>query len=226
MSGNLVELWIVDPTPAAVAADAGLLSAAERTRAAALASDRHRQAFVATRSVLRRILGARLRCAPGEVPLTTAEHGKPVLAGGIPVEVSVSHTAGRSLVAVASDPVGVDIERTDRRVDVDRVAPLVLTAAERRHLQQLDATARRRTFVALWARKEALAKGVGLGLRLPFPTIDGRGPTVRTGGRTWSVVDVDADAPYAIAVAVPGPPPRIQRATWRWEPAIPGGNPS
>jgi 4'-phosphopantetheinyl transferase len=218
MSGNLVELWIVDPTPAAVAADAGLLSAAERSRAAALASDRHRQAFVATRSVLRRILG--------EVPLTTAEHGKPVLAGGIPVEVSVSHTAGRSLVAVACDPVGVDIERTDRRVDVDRVAPLVLTAAERRHLQQLDATARRRTFVALWARKEALAKGVGLGLRLPFPTVDGRGPTVRTGGRTWSVVDVDADAPYAIAVAVPGPRPRIQRATWRSEPASPGGNPS
>jgi 4'-phosphopantetheinyl transferase len=236
-----VEVWQLALAPGegpTTVADGGVLSAAERCRAAGLVSERNRVAFVVTRTVVRKLLASRLGCHPAQVAIAVTRHGKPVVGEGTGreaaiepwVHFNVSHTAGRSLVVLADRPVGVDIERTDRSVDVERAGELVLTGAERRHLRGLDPAARTCAFFALWARKEAVTKGVGLGLRLPFRTVDCRNEVVtvelptddRDGdgdgedspAGSWHVVDLAADWPYVAAVAVRGPRPRIHWTTW------------
>jgi 4'-phosphopantetheinyl transferase len=167
-----------------------------------------------TRTVLRQLLGARIGCAPADVAITVTSQGKPTLEQASGPHFNVSHAQGRSLVALAGRPVGVDIERTDRDVGIDGAVRLVLCPAEQDHLRQLGPDDRRRTFFSLWARKEAVSKGVGLGLGLPFPSIDARPPEVTVGASTWACSDFAVAPPYVAALAVPAPRPPIEPRTW------------
>lgn len=167
-----------------------------------------------TRTVLRQLLGARIGCAPADVAITITSQGKPTLGRATGPHFNVSHARGRSLVALAGRPVGVDIERTDRDVCIDGAGRLVLCPAEQHHLRRLGPDDRRRAFFSLWARKEAVSKGVGLGLGLPFPSIDARPPEVTVGARTWACSDLPVAPPYVAALAVPAPRPPIERRSW------------
>jgi 4'-phosphopantetheinyl transferase len=188
---DAVEVWEVD--------HAGHESPAARNR---------------TRAILRELLGARLGRPPTDVAITVTSHGKPSLEEVDGAHFNVSHARGRSLVALADRPVGVDIERADRDVDVDGAGRLVLGPTEQAYLRRFGPEDRRRAFFSLWARKEAVSKAVGLGLRLPFQHIDARFPDVTAGSCRWACSDLAVDPPYVAAVVVPAPRSAIERHTW------------
>ena len=96
---------------------------------------------------------------------------------GTGIDFNVSHTRDVALLAIARDlppgtRIGVDIERADREVGVDRLARKFLTARERQSLAHLALAERRTRFVHYWTCKEAMSKATGDGLAAPFGRID------------------------------------------------------
>ncbi len=103
---------------------------------------------------------------PARVEVLHGQDGRPVLfSPDGPLEaglVSISHTAGAAVGAAGPAPVGVDLERRDRRL-TDRLARWAFTGLER----ELAASAPSRSFpglLALWCAREAAAKSWGRAL--------------------------------------------------------------
>jgi len=92
-------------------------------------------------------------------------------------DFNVSHTGNVALIGIGvslprGERIGVDIERTDRPVNADRLARKFLTERERAALATLDSDARRQQFLRLWTCKEAMSKATGDALSAPYRLID------------------------------------------------------
>jgi 4'-phosphopantetheinyl transferase len=72
------------------------------------------------------------------------------------------------VVSVAHEPVGVDVERMDRRTETVRLAERYFAPSEVRALRALPAAEQPRRFFAYWTLKESYIKARGLGLALPL----------------------------------------------------------
>jgi len=206
-----------------------LLDDAERTRLAGYRRAADRDRFLVGCALAKTVIAACTGSRPEQISFARTcrrcgrPHGKPVVAGGGP-EFSVAHSGALIAVAVAGDPVGVDVEQLDGRErplggdgDPQALARLVLAEPERAILAEADPSARARAFLVAWARKEAVTKATGDGLRVPFSQIvvaavpDSAGPPRVT---SWpypqapesvSVLDLDAGPGYVAALAVLGP---------------------
>jgi 4'-phosphopantetheinyl transferase len=119
---------------------------------------------------------------------------------------SLSHSGGLAAVAVAPRPVGVDIEVERERRRLMRVAERMFAADELELLEAAEGPTRQRMFHRCWVAKEAYAKGLGLGLALPFASFsvaaalrapDGIGPV----GEDWTVA-ISSRGQAHLAVAV------------------------
>ncbi|WP_399082635.1 4'-phosphopantetheinyl transferase family protein [Streptomyces sp. BBFR2] len=191
-----------------------LLDARERHRAAALRRPADRALYIAVHAELRRALGAVLGTAPHAVELVRlacpgcgGPHGRPAVAGpaGAAVHFSLSHGDGLALLALASAPVGVDIERVPAaRTAAD--AAEALHPAERAELARLPADGRPAAFARCWTRKEAYLKATGEGLSgtALHARYLGCGPRPAPVAG-WTLTDVPAPLGWAAACAVRGP---------------------
>src|SRR5258706_3635076 len=161
-----IALWVADPEAFAEQRDAcaALLSDAEAARAARLARPAPHDRFVIGRGLLRRLLGGSLGVDARAVTLAEARHGKPALADAAdPLRFNVSHTDGCALIAVATrHEVGVDVERRRTMSDALALARRFFAADEAAALGALDGAARDAAFLALWVRKEAAGKALGI----------------------------------------------------------------
>lgn len=192
-----------------------LLTEAERQRRERLRREEDRARFTVATALLRLAVGRILGTPPDRVavertcPTCGEPHGRPRLPGG-ELEVSISHSGGLVAVAVtATAPVGVDVEEA-RELDATALAAQILAPGER--ADGLDG------FFTLWARKEAVVKATGDGLRVRFNQVaigaDGR---VRSypGREDLCAVVVDLAPPrpgYAAALAALAavPPPILE----------------
>ena len=200
------------------AADMAILSPEERGRASRFRFHRDRSSFVATRAALRRGLASELRMAPDQVPLVCEPTGRPTLAGSArgDLDFNVSHAGSLAVVAVARGRrVGVDVEghRADR--ELRSLVPDVMGPSEREMLGPLEGAAFVRAFYACWTRKEAIVKGIGLGLSYPLAAIDipelPPGGVVRVPGiglaphdEVWTVRTTEWEGGFTVSVAVAG----------------------
>jgi 4'-phosphopantetheinyl transferase len=154
------------------------LSPAERARSLRFGTEALRHRWIAGRTTLRLLLGRALGVAPDAVEIRRGVRGRPELADpNAGIDFNVSHTGDAALVGIARGlslrtRIGVDIERVDREVGVDRLARKFLTANERATLAQLDLTGRRERFLRYWTCKEAMSKATGDGLIAPFGRLD------------------------------------------------------
>lgn len=146
----------------------------EEERAARFRNEVARGEFIVGRATARALLGLVLRTDPRSVPLVTtcsrcgaAEHGKPRVAQDQAPHFSISHSAGRVVVALSTQgPVGVDIELVRPQPELTGLAELALCREERRHLARLrheDETEALRWFSTRWCLKEAITKRDGDG---------------------------------------------------------------
>lgn len=145
------------------------LDSQERARAERFLSPDKGRLFRSARAVLRGVLGSYTGIEPADVPIVIPEDGKPRLDAATPegpIEFNISHSGSLFLCAVARAPVGVDVEVVRGDVAHDELAERFLADAEREALTLLAAGLRLRSFLACWTRKEAIAKALGLGMRM------------------------------------------------------------
>ena len=153
-----------------------LLSADESARASRFHFALDRQCFVASRALLRTILGGYLAAEPKELSFSYSSKEKPSLgpayaASGL--RFNVSHSGGIALFAFARQrDVGVDIEQIRRDVEVEAIARRFFSAYEQAQLAAMPAEKKVDAFFRCWTRKEAYIKATGDGLSLPLSQFD------------------------------------------------------
>ena len=155
----------IDVSPEEVELLSGALDSAELERARRL-PEASRAQFVATRAILRILLGERLEVPAADVMLRKSENGKLSVSGG--VRFNVAHTKGLAVFAFTHNlEVGVDVERLRPLADLGGVVELTLAPSEAADLQSVPAEDRAAAFFACWTRKEAYLKASGNGLGSP-----------------------------------------------------------
>jgi phosphopantetheinyl transferase len=132
------------------------------------------------------LLANRLGCDAADVRFARGPLGKPHVTGPMadpPVEFSVSHCAGRWLVAVCEGgAVGVDVERRRPIGDLDRIAELYLAPDDARAVMPVRGERKLTEFFGRWTAKEAYTKALGTGLSTPLESFD---LPIRPNGVTW-----------------------------------------
>jgi 4'-phosphopantetheinyl transferase len=187
----------------------GLLDQVERDRYAGYRRDVDKHRFLTGRALIRAAAAAALDIAPGAVELDSScfdcgkPHGKPTVVGSS-LEVSISHSGEWVVLAVAEGvPVGVDVEEV-RAAEVDDLAGIAFSPAERATFRSVPAEDRRGAFFTYWARKEAVLKATGKGMSVAMSklTLSAHDEPPRVAASTASEVDVAA---VRMADLDPGP---------------------
>jgi 4'-phosphopantetheinyl transferase len=169
-----------------------LLTSAEEGRVATLVREADQKRLIVGNALLRLAVQSVL----GEPPVidrTCSDcgrpHGKPRVVGH-DLHVSVSHSGDRVAVALTwAAPVGVDVEEiTD--IATEDLRRMVVAPGETMVWGFFD----------MWARKEAVLKALGHGLRTPMTSLTLSEHGVE--GLDCTVVPLDAGRGYAAALAV------------------------
>jgi 4'-phosphopantetheinyl transferase len=199
------------------------LSPEERERAARLPSRKLRGRFVHSRALLRTVLATYLGVAPEALVFATGAEGKPYLRfplqfPGASLPFNLSHARLCWVLAVARPgPVGIDVEDTSRRVDVEGVGSRIFSAQEMQTLQRLPEAARKEAFFRCWTAREAIAKARGegvftLGARFDVEVDPARPPLVHgreasgKSGAGWVLTSVPVPDGFACLLATAGAP--------------------
>lgn len=133
---------------------------------------------VAAWVLLRNILAERGEDADG-LEVVENESGKPAFASRPDIRFNLSHAGGRVMAAVASVPVGCDVEQVAPLRE--GVAEACLTSGELICLSaEPEGASRDRAFCAMWVRKESYVKACGSGLSTDlksFSVLSGEEPS-------------------------------------------------
>jgi 4'-phosphopantetheinyl transferase len=146
-----------------------ILSDEERARAARFVRARDRRRFARCRAALRQILGAMLSEPADSLRFRSFAKGKPQLDRGPgivgPLRFNVSHSDNLALIALSHGrEVGVDVERLRPISEAERIVASFFTAAEQEAFAAIPEPERAAAFLRGWTRKEAVLKGLGMGI--------------------------------------------------------------
>jgi phosphopantetheine--protein transferase-like protein len=199
-----------------------ILSTEERERCSRLHFRESRRDFIAAHALLRRSLSAYSpRHAPALWSFEAGPMGKPSLSrmsnANEPIEFNLSHTRGFVACSISSVRVGLDVERINPETQYLEIAEHFFHANEISALRTLPSHDGAIRFIELWTLKEALLKGLGLGiseeLRETLFDIQDSGPVciqapgdVRPDSWKFAVLAPDKDLRLALAVESLEPP--------------------
>ncbi|WP_295363464.1 4'-phosphopantetheinyl transferase superfamily protein [Arenimonas sp.] len=162
-------LWLgtLDDAGVPAAEACGWLAPAELERLAGLSAPLRRRQFLAGHWRVRVLAAAFSGGLAHDWRLGTDEGGRPWLDGPDTgrLQASISHSGEQLAVAVALDPIGLDIEIPRRERDYLALARHVFAPGEVERLHALGEAERLAAFNTLWALKEALGKRGGEGLQ-------------------------------------------------------------
>ena len=187
-----VQVWhaSLDVDNSRLGALAASLSEDELARAARFHFTQDRQRWIASRGLLRTVLGHMLETPPQDFRFERGPFGKPYLRAS-PLSFNLSHTQNRVLIAAAWErEVGVDIEQTRSDFSPLELASQVFSLAEQRFLHSLSPPEQHQGFLRLWTAKEAYIKACGDGLSFPLDRLTLLPPP--PGKRQWLVSDETA----------------------------------
>lgn len=149
-----------------------VLSEYEHKRKDSFRFEPDRKRFIASRMILRKILGLYLDYPARNLIFKTGSHGKPYLApagNDFPdIHFNLSHSG--NLIAFAfssSSPVGIDIEATRTGIRTETLVRRFFHPAEYSEFLKLSETAQRDFLFRRWTVREAFLKGLGTGLSTP-----------------------------------------------------------
>ncbi|MFN1834852.1 4'-phosphopantetheinyl transferase family protein [Balneola sp. MJW-20] len=214
LSKKDVHIWISDlnsetSDPSAYKC---LLSPAEVQKAQNLRFSEDRNRYLWGRIQLRQLLGFYLDREPDSIRLSSTPYGKPYLTRKEGIHFNISHSGDLLIIGLsAGDPIGVDVEKLNRNVDVDSVSRNYYSESEFRTIMDADYDDKRNLFFKIWTRKESLIKGIGkgLGISLQSFSVDQEDPKVKWDmpanetGSDWYVSDLDVKSGYRAAFATP-----------------------
>ena len=122
--------------------------------------------------LLRKILGNYLEINPIDIIFENNQYGKPaILSSQNPrnLQFNISHSKHHLFFGFCLDyAIGVDIEETDRKLNVNDLAKQVLSEQELDIFMRLPEEDKIIGFFNAWTRKEAFVKAIGMGLHFPL----------------------------------------------------------
>lgn len=128
--------------------------------------DRNR--FVTTRGKLRILLSHYLDIEPKSIKIRERRYGK-LFVEESDFFFNLSHSNEVAIIAFTSvGEIGIDIEWTKRKVEVENIARRFFSMSEYQQLTALPKSQREEAFYRIWTRKEAFIKAVGDGLSFPL----------------------------------------------------------
>ncbi|HSE96696.1 MAG TPA: 4'-phosphopantetheinyl transferase superfamily protein [Blastocatellia bacterium] len=230
LSKGDVDIWFVFLGMPVTGSPERLLADDERKRAARFHLQRDRRWYIAAHASLRRILGRYLDKDPSRIQFDYGKNGKPHLScendtDGLCFNLSCSH--GIALIAVTRGlEVGVDVERIEADVDIERMAERFFSAREREAVTSLPEARRREAFFACWTLKEAYVKAIGAGLSVAPESFDVSAGLTGTPARLtcesealsqtqWVIQRIASPAGYQSALALNDYPYRVRYGQWR-----------
>lgn len=151
----------------------------------------------------KRELAKILGCEIKDVVFSFGENGKPYLENQAGLHFNISHSGEYAAVAIAENPVGVDIEQI--RPVSEGVISRVCTDEEREYLRKSDN--KDRDFIKLWTLKECAVKASGKGLSDNFKnhSYDLSGETPSSVSKKAEIyIDEGIDG-YILSAVVPAP---------------------
>jgi 4'-phosphopantetheinyl transferase len=171
-----VVLWAVrmDPfdRPELLDACRAVLSDHERQRADRFFTSALTERFIVSHALVRDVLAESTGVPAHDLKFTEDDLGRPRLEGVEEIDFNLSHTDGMAIVGVARHRLGVDVERFRDGLDLPGLGRRVLTPRERKTIEGPEAPEGRTRFFEYWTLKEAYAKALGIGIRMPFRDID------------------------------------------------------
>lgn len=125
---------------------------------------RGKDEYIASRWLLRKVLGQYLQQSPASLAFSRSEKGKPYIANNS-LRFNLSHSGHWALLALGQGmELGVDIEQIRDSRDLLGIAENYYHPDEFAQLRQQDGTEQVRFFYQLWTLKEALLKAMGVGI--------------------------------------------------------------
>jgi 4'-phosphopantetheinyl transferase len=153
-----------------------LLSEDEIQRAQRFHFAKDRNQFIASRGLLRRVLGWYVGTDPRKIRFDYSKNGKPELDLGFSTSAlrfNVTHSCDVILLAFARGRgVGIDVEKIRYDVSIDEIAERFFSISERLSLRALPPAQRYEAFFRCWTCKEAFVKALGDGLSTPLDGFD------------------------------------------------------
>jgi 4'-phosphopantetheinyl transferase len=218
-----VHIWWLhlDLEPGDPEKNRGLLSAEEQARAGRFHFARDRRRFVCGRALVRTLLSQYLGEDPARIPLRVSPSGKPFLAGS-DFHFNLSHCEDRGVLAIASRPVGVDLEKLRNVPEALAIAERLFTDSENRALRGFSVQRRSEAFLRCWTRKEAYVKARGGGLATTpldaFEVSLERGSSrlilKEQAEEDWALYDVEAGSEWVGSLAVELGSARLVHRVW------------
>ncbi|HKE47546.1 MAG TPA: 4'-phosphopantetheinyl transferase superfamily protein, partial [Rhodanobacteraceae bacterium] len=136
---------------------------------------------------------------------------------------NLSHARNHVLIAVARrQPLGVDIERVDRRIEIDDLSRRFFSLDEGDALAEVPESRRLAAFIRLWTCKEAVLKALGVGISFGLDKAcfrldaegmpDGFSELAEIAGppAEWHVALLEPASGFLGALAWRGPPRRLR----------------
>lgn len=145
-----------------------LLCDDERARRDRFVFDRDARLFTVAHALVRAVLSCYRDVDPRRWRFAAGSHGKPEIVEPAESELhfNLSHTRGLAACAVATRPLGVDVEWVARDTATREVAERSFASDELAQLEGLAGEAYRRRFFDFWTLKEALIKADGRGISM------------------------------------------------------------
>ena len=143
------------------------LSADETHRLQAMTAPARRRSFLAGHWLARRVAADWLQLDAARIALDRHPDGRPLLLvddAPASLSISLSHSGDWLAIALATVPVGIDIELPRRLRDLEALARFAFAPDEVERLQRAPQAQRSAIFHTLWTLKEARGKRSGEGL--------------------------------------------------------------
>jgi 4'-phosphopantetheinyl transferase len=207
------------------------LSEDERARAERFRFNKDRARFVASRGLLRELLGWLLRVESNRLAFSYAARGKPALAepaSGQSLCFNLAHAGSLAVYAVAREhEVGVDLEHFRTIEGAESFAERYFSQRELADWRSVPHSQRMEAFFNCWTRKEACLKAIGCGIgdslsRIEVSLIPGQ-PTRFLG----MIGDSQAPAHWLLQPLTPAPAyvgalaaergRHLQVHCWKWQ---------
>jgi 4'-phosphopantetheinyl transferase len=222
----------LDLPPARLDEVTALLSQAELERAGRFHFQRDRQRSIASRALLRILLGGLLALPPQRLQFSNSAQGKPALTGPdvpAPLHFNLAHAGSLVVFAVTHEgQIGVDIECHRTIDEVEHLADQLFSEQEKAQWRTVPPRRRTEAFLNYWTRKEACLKAIGRGITgelteievtllpdQPAEVIGEHGS--KTSGR-WRLFSFTPAHGYVGALAIPGGLTDAQIHCHEWKP--------
>lgn len=150
------------------------LSPSEYERAKRYHFSKDKNRFIICRAALKFLLGKQTGMDIKTIVIKEHLNKKPYLPTHPFVYFNVAHAGEFAMIAIANNPVGVDIEYINRNFEYNEILASIFNKSEIEAV--FNSNDNLLTFYKLWTRKEAIVKATGKGIDddfLAIPSLDG-----------------------------------------------------